>query len=805
MPSSPLTGRRALLQASACAALAACLPRHARASAKTASMQGLEGLKAPVMVIEDQWGVPHVRAETLGDAFFANGYLIARDRLWQLDFGYRQSIGRLAEVFGPDFLPSDQANRLFLFQGDRQAEWAQYDPAIREAASAYVAGINAFIRTLTDEETLPPEFALYHYRPLEWSLDDLIRMRAEPTGNTALEIRRARLAARGEALLGLDSLITPREPDSPLVVPQGLDTSAVSHDDLGALGVLQKRLPLGAIHAATLHGDMGHRRANEGSNAWCIAPHRTATGRPILANDPHLSFGVPGPRYVIHLTAPGLDVIGAGTPGMPGIMQGHNADIAFGRTNFHIDQEDLFVLNTHPDHPDRYWHDGAWREMTHRRETIAIRGAAPREIVLRYAAQGPVIAQDLSRRRAIAVSATWLAPGANALLGNIGINLARDWPQFREALRHHTSPTNFTYADRHGNIGWQAAGGLPRRRPHHDGLMPATGDGSFDWLGLRPLEDLPHQFNPAKGWFSTSNEMNLPEPPGFTISHEWSPPYRHERVEQVLDATPRSSLADSIALQHDTLSLLALRMVALLPEHDTRDTLSRPALPLLKNWDGHVTASSAAAALYEVWVTRLGKALHERFIPSGLNDLLAAELSPVTQLGLLENARNFGGTSPEPRREMFMLEQLDRAYAECVSLMGPLPAAWQWGRLHSLTLHHALENDPAIAARFPSPGGPAFGSGGDHYTVMARWYDPGHVKDNPYAVTGGASFLMVCDVGAWDNSLFLNFPGQSGDPASPHYADLFSPWYKGEMQRLPFSPARVDRLGVKRALLTPRG
>jgi len=329
--------------------------------------------------------------------------------------------------------------------------------------------------------------------------------------------------------------------------------------------------------------------------------------------------------------------------------------------------------------------------------------------------------------------------------------------------------------------------------------MPAPGDGRYDWLGLRPLEDLPHLFNPAKGWFSTSNEMNLPTLPVYTISHEWSPPYRHERVEQVLDATPRASLRDSVALQHDTLSLLALRMVALLPDLAATNT----ALQMMKSWDGHVTAQSAAAALYEVWSTRLSTALHHRFVPKESAALLSGTLNPVVQLGLLGNHEAFEASDSRQKRDDFLLEVLGEAWHECSELMGPLPAAWQWGRLHTLTLRHTLDNDPAVAQVFPPLGGATYGSGGDHYTVMARWYDPGHIKDNPYAVTGGASYLMVCDVGAWDNSLFLNFPGQSGNPASPHYGDFFAPWYASDMQPLAFSRHRVDELGRRRFVLSP--
>jgi len=790
--------RRQILLGGAAAGFATFSPM-ARAARQRMVVAALDGLSAPVEVLEDHWGVPHVRAGSIPDAFFANGFLVARDRLWELDFGHRQALGQLAEVFGPDFVDTDTANRLFLFRGDAAAELARFSPQVQDCARAYVAGINARLAQVrANPDLLPPEFTIFGYMPMSWDVLDLIRIRAEVTGNTRAEIRRARLAARGG--LSYDALCTPLEPAHEPRVPGGLDGHAISQGALGLFDVLQASPPLGRVRDA---GDTEHRRTNSGSNAWVIAPSRTATQRPILANDPHLSFGVPGPRYVIHLSAPGLDVIGGGTAGMPGVMQGHNAQIAFGRTNFHIDQEDLFILRTHPAHPDRYFHDGAWKQMETVPTHIAVRGEAGRDVVLRYAAQGPVVSADPARRRATAVSATWLYPGANGLLVNIGLNLAHDWDSFREALRVHTSPTNFTYADTAGNIGWQAAGGLPSRVDGHDGLLPVPGDGHYDWKGLQPLEMLPSTFNPASGWFATSNEMNLP--PGYPaqerrVSFEWRDRFRHDRVAHVLEETPRATIADCAALQHDTFSRLALDMVGLLGAvpPDLMDVAA-----LLRGWDGHVHADSAAAALYEVWWTRLERALHTLLIPARLHDLLPGPINATVQKTLLHAPDARFGANPAQTRDDMLVTALRGAKSELRDRLGPVMAAWRWGPLHTITLDHALAHVPAIAARFPQLGGARTGTGGDPYTVMARWYNPLSNGHDPYVATGGASYLMVCDVGEWDHSVFLNFPGQSGDPRSAHYADFMPDWLRGRMQPLPFSAHRVRAAAVGRTILQP--
>lgn len=810
MKHSALLSRRHILLGGAAAGLAGFAVRATAHTAAPIRIAGLDGLGAPVDVLEDQWGVPHVRAASVPDAFFADGYLVARDRLWQLDFEYRRSLGRLAEVYGPDFVASDTASRLFLFRGDAQAEFSALPPTVQACARAYVAGINAFLASLpADKEKWPAEFRIFSYSPLVWDVLDLVRIRAEATGNTQAEIRRARLAAQNA--LAYDALIMPLRPAHTLSVPDGLDVHAVTEQDLGLFGVLQDGPPLNGLHLPPSRAEGDHRRANEGSNAWVIAPARTATGRPVLANDPHLGFGAPGPRHVIHLTAPGLDVIGGGAAGMPGVMQGHNAHIAFGRTNFHIDQEDLFILRTHPDNPDRYFHNGQWADMEHEQTTIAVRGGPARTVTLRYAAQGPVVSADAARHRAVAVSATWLYPGANGMLANIGINLATDWSSFRQALKLHTSPTNFTYADVAGNIGWQAAGGLPARSGGHDGLMPAPGDGRYDWKGLQPLEALPSSFNPACGWFGTSNELNLPADYPYQercVSYEWKDPYRYQRVAEVLAASPQATVAQSVALQHDTLSRLALAVVQMLPQVPAQ---LQAEAALLRGWTGQVEATSAAAALYEVWWTRLNSLFYQALVPQTLRALVPQPLNASVLLALLQKPDSRLGENPAQQRDTLLLTAFQQAVEEVRGHMGAIMAAWQWGSLHTIQLHHPLSDVPAVARAFPPIGGDRARSGGDPYTVMARWYNPVLSQKaqqegrNPYAVTGGASYLMVCDVGAWDNSVFLNFPGQSASPRSGHYQDFLPVWLEGAMQPLLFSQKAVQAAARHRTLLSPEG
>ena len=317
-------------------------------------------LSAPVEIIDDPYGVPHIRAGSTPDAFFGQGYVVARDRLFQLDLAHRREMGQLAEAFGPEFAAHDAVARLFHYRGDLDKELARVPPNVLACARAYVAGVNARIDEVMESPALLPlEYSILGVSPLKWNVRDLVLIRGVSAGNVDDEVRRARLAGLG--LLDLDAVIAPLRPAWPLAVPDGLDAAAVTEADLGVLRL--GRLPFGMVtpknDPETPRSD-ATERANAGSNAWTVGPARTATGRPILANDPHLGIGSFDPRHVAHLTAPGLDVIGGGAPGLPGIMQGHTDRFAFGRTNFHIDQEDLFILELHPEDPERYRHNGEW-------------------------------------------------------------------------------------------------------------------------------------------------------------------------------------------------------------------------------------------------------------------------------------------------------------------------------------------------------------------------------------------------------------------------------------------------------------
>ena len=729
------------------------------------------GLTAPIEIVTDREGVPHINAASIEDAFFGQGYAAASARLWQMDIGRRRALGELAAAFGPDFVKYDRAARLVLFRGDLAAEWRHYDPRVPGIAAAWVRGVNARVREVrANPALLPPEFAALAVLPELWAPEDLLRMRG--TGpNIRGEVRRAALACAGA--LAADAVMVKLEPAWTLAVPAGLDPCQISQADLASYDLLSGPLPWArAASGATLPLPRDDVDARNGSNAWVVAPSRSATGRAILANDPHLGFSVPGARFMTHLRAPGLDAIGAGPANRPGFQFGHNDRIAFGRTDFQIDQEDLYLLRLNED-GSAYRTATGWQAVERVTERIAVRGAADAVVTLGFSPLGPLISE--APGRAVALRSVFLQPGGAVALEYVPVVLAQSWPQYLAALNTAVWGSNYMYADVDGNIGWQAAGRVPQR-PHHDGLLPVPAEGDYPWAGILPVAEMPGEFNPARGWIATANQMPFAADFPYStrkISFEWIADDRYRRIASVLEGQTRHSLADSVALQLDVYSGRAAALLPLL------DGLSTPGLEdeaaLLRGWDAEVRAESAAAALFELWWAMLQTRLQAVLVPAALRSLLPL-VHPHVMLDVLQHPDQRLGADPVRQRDALLVEALRAATLALHQRFGANRSGWAWGRMHTVDLHHGLgaRLPPAIRAQADVTGG---ASGGDGATVMARWWASA-ARTN---VTGGAQFRAVVDVGNWDASLAINAPGQSGDPRSPHYADLQARWLAGSL------------------------
>jgi penicillin amidase len=777
-------------------------PAPAREGAVQASRLDVRGLAAPVDILTDRWGVPHIYATSTDDAFFGQGFQAARDRLWQMDFWRKRGLGEMARDFGPGYVEGDRMARAFLFRGDMDREWAAYGRDAQRVAAAFVAGVNAFVAlTESRPEMLPVEFRLMGYRPARWTAPDVVRIRHHGlTLNFTSEVDRAAAYCAGASASGgekIDWLRRELVPAVTPVVPEGLDVCALPAAELRrayALATASARFDKDSAAAASTPAE---DRGAYGSNNWTIAPSRTTTGRPILASDPHRAHGAPSLRYISHVVAPGLDVIGAGEPFLPGISIGHNGTVAFGLTRFYIDQEDLYVYETSAEDPNQYKYKGRFEPMTVLRDTIEVKGETPRAVTMKLTRHGPVLYEDKAHRRAYALRAAWLEPGMAPYFGSVDYMRAKTWDEFHAAMNRWGAPAeNQVYADTAGHVGW-IPGGLTPVRPNWDGLFPVPGDGRYEWAGFRPRDDLPSEYDPPRGYVVTANENNIPpDHPAASkgVGYEWSDAARSQRLNALFASKDRFSLADSERMQTDTVSTHAQRLVRLLPSLRSEDPRVSEALRRLRAWDANESRDSVPAALFEVW---FGKHLRPALLKAALGDRAAnaAPGDPARVLLLLEQPAPYITTD---QRDAVLLSSLRSAIDELTAALGADMDRWEWGALHHAVFEHPLQRVVDAEAGKTLPVG-RWPLGGSSSTPMAAGYRP-----RDFALTGGASFRMVLDVGAWDRSRAVNTPGQSGDPRSPHYRDLAPLWAEGGYFPLLYTRGAVEAATESRLLLRPR-
>ncbi|MEV5378998.1 penicillin acylase family protein [Streptomyces nondiastaticus] len=763
------------------------------------------GLTAPVEILVDDHGVPHLYARTRADVFRAQGFDAARERLFQLDLWRRRGLGRLSEVFGERFVARDRAARLFLYRGDMRAEWDAYGADAEDTATAFTEGINAFVRLCEQRpELLPAEFRELGHRPALWEPRDIAVIRSHGLAGNA-EQKAARALTLRDHGPAVEDLRRVREPAREVRVPDGLDLSLIPDDVLDVYRLATTPADLTTPTSPTGDTpDAPRRRTHpEGSNNWVIGPGRTATGRPLLANDPHRAITLPSLRRLVHLSAPGLDAVGAGEPVLPGLSVGHNGHLAFGLTIFSIDQEDLYVYETAPGDPGSYRYDGRWEPMRVVRERIHVAGSDPVEVELRFTRHGPVVREDPARRTAFAVRAAWLAPGSAPYLGSLRLLQARTADAFVEALHHWGAPgENMVYAAPDGTIGWRAAGAVPVR-PGWDGLLPVPGDGRYEWAGLRPPDRAASLRNPQQGWFASANEMNLPD--GFpheqcTIGFDWDHRFRYDRIAEVLGSARAMTVEDCVRLQGDTVNASARHVLASLDGYRPPPRLAA-ATALLRSWDCDETAGSAAAALYQVWSRRhlrpalLRHALTTLVPPEAVDSAMARLLTDEdlgadvrTDIGLLHALRH-----DRAALDRLLTTSLDSALRETRDRLGEDMSRWRWGALHHAAPAHPLagrlRRTWTRLDRRERPGS------GD--TVLNTGYDAGFTQDL------GASFRVVVDVGDWDRSRAMNAPGQSGRPDSPHWDDLYEDWARDRAFPLHYSRAAVEAHTRTRIVLVP--
>ena len=775
------------------------LARQARAAlAQTSGRIELAGLAKPVEVIRDSWGVAHIYAQTQDDLFFAQGFVAAQDRLWQMEIWRRTGEGRLAEVLGPSAIERDKFARLMRYRGDMEAEWKSYAPDAKPIIESFVRGVNAFIDTSRDR--LPIEFHLTGIRPEPWTPEVCLARMAGyvMTRNASSEVLRAQLVR----LLGTEKTgeLVETDPFKKLEVPEGL-----------VLDGIDSKILAGANAASGAVSFGSGQQSSEGSNDWVVGGALTNTGKPILANDPHRSIGLPSLRYLVHLVGPGWNVIGAGEPTLPGVAAGHNERVGFGFTIVGIDQQDLYVEETNPADPTQYRYKNKWEKMKIDRESIEVKGKpAPVEVELRFTRHGPVIYEDAALHRAYALRWVGSEPGSAGYLASLSLDRAKNWQEFLKALERWRVPSeNLVYADVHGNIGWQAAGSAPIRQGW-SGLLPVPGNGGrYEWNGWLPLSELPRAYNPAKHFIATANHKIIPEGYKHEINFEWSAPFRFHRIEEVLQKGGKFTIEDFERLQHDETSLPARELVRLLITGNTRSR-NTPSLllghegniqtiydgrELLRRWDCVLGKDSAAAVLYEVWLQKLQTNFASQVVPVDAKGLVGAGSLLRTMLRALKNpdSKTFGA-NPQIKVYLLLSNSLHEAVTELSSRLGPDMKKWRWGDLHIAEFKHQLSTDDARRAVFDLK---PVSRGGDANTVNAT----GGAR---FIQRSGASFREILDLSDWDKSVAINVPGQSAQPESPHYGDLLPLWAEGKYFPLLFSRDKIEKNAAERLLLEPK-
>jgi penicillin amidase len=536
-----------------------------------------------------------------------------------------------------------------------------------------------------------------------------------------------------------------------------------------------------------------------GSNNWVVSGDLTLDGYPFMVNDPHRAQAVPSLRYWVHLVGPGWNVIGGGEPVLPGISIGHNEYGAWGLTVFGTDGEDLYVYRTNPDNPNEYWYRGEWEPMRVLTETIQVKGADPVTVELKYTRHGPVTFEDRDIGLAYAMRAAWMEVGGAPYLASLRMNQATDWEEFREACTYSNIPgENMVWADRAGNIGWQAVGIAPIRRTF-SGMVPVPGDGRFEWDGYLPIDAKPHEHNPERGYIETSNSNYTPPDYPYleAIGYTWTDPYRWARASEVLESGRKLGMMDMIQLQHDYLSIPARTLVPLLEDVRSDDTQVEEARRrLIHGWDYVLDPNSVEAGIYVAFERKLLDAVEALKVPPAARDYLGVGMKKAIDM-LLGPDGDFG-EDPIGGRDAVLLRALEQGVAELRQKLGPDMDRWIYGQEN---YKHALIRHPLSAAvddetRALLDVGPA-PRGGSSYTVGNTGGG-----DNQ---TSGASFRIFVDTRDWDNALGMNTPGQGGDPESPFYRNLFDLWANDRVFPAFYSREKIEGVTEERVGLMPEG
>ena len=734
----------------------------------------LLGLEQRADVVRDAYGVPHIFARTAHDVFYLQGYVTAQDRLFQMELYRRAAAGRLAEVLGRPAFESDQLMRTLGFARLAAQELAILREETRAALGAYADGVNKILEQRG--ESLPMEFTILGYRPERWSPSDSIlvaKLQAyDAAGNMDQELLRGGLVQRFGASV-LDTLM----PD-----PSGR-AAAVDERAWAAVAPLLAPSSMAKPLAAFLPG------GGTGSNCWALAGSRTDTGKPILAGDPHLAVRNPSIWYEIGLEGGGYKLTGFSFAGIPGVVIGHNARIAWSLTYAYADTQDLFVERQDPSDPNRYEYKGSFEPATIVAERIAIKGERPETLSVAITRHGPIVTPVLKGQTApLALKWTALEPG-HILDFVLGVARAGSWSEFREAAAEFEGATvSACYADVDGHIGYQLLGRLPARPG--DGQVPVPGwTGEYDWTGLVPADRNPAVLDPPTGVIVNANDRPSQDPRSAGYAGEWDPGFRAGLISQRLAALGRANLDAMAAIQTDITSPPVWRFRTVILASVPRTRLGRAAQQLVREWDGVLAAESRGAAIYEVWLVQMLERTFKQKLGPVYDEWLQHARAVFALYQLVERPDDpwfaVGGDFAAKGRDAVAGVALDDAAAALRARLGSDPLAWHWGALHTITFAHPLAVGPLALLLNIGP----FERPGDGYSLN----NGGYRVATPYAQTTHASERMIADLGDLDRSLSITPLGESGQPGSRFWGDQVKLWNGGDFKPMYFSRERIPR------------
>ena len=749
---------------------------------QTSGQIRVAGLTGPVDIVRDAYGIPHISARSQADAWFALGFVHAQDRLFQMELTRRVGEGRLSELLGPSGLRSDRFMRILGVTRDAEASLAALSPEARAQLDAYAAGVNAF---LADHPVLPPQLLLLRDTPEPWRpIDTLVwarLMALQLSGNWRDELERAQLSKTIPPEL-MAALWSSRPPDA---------ATTLTHLSSAYDGLALDRL------FAALPPPLGPDRA---SNEWVVSGAHTASGKPLLVNDPHLGLTAPGPWYLARIEAPGLSLAGATAPGVPAVILGHNTRIAWGFTTTGADTFDLFLERTEPGEPGRYLTPDGPRPFDTHTETIKVRGAADETITVRTTRHGPVISDAMGGANpgeVLALSSpAYFRPDTTAG-AMFEVNRARNWADFVAAMSGWQAPIqNVVYADVDGHIGFITPGLIPRRKAG-DGWLPAPGwTGEYDWQGFVPFAELPRSFDPPIGRIVNANNRVVGDDFPVFITRDWAASFRARRINELLDATARQDVYSSEAMLIDSVSIFAREVRDRLGTVKPKDDSSRRALALLATWDGSMRRDRPEPLIFNAWMRALLLALLHDGTKYDLRDFLTQRSRMI--FAAFDGTSVFCKDRPGGCSQVIS-DALASAMADLSHRLHGDVAFWRWDSLHDAPFPDAVFSRIPVLRdllRF------RVAADGDFYTVNTG-ATPLKDAANPFADIWGPGYRAIYDMSNLDGSRFIVAPGQSGNPLSRHWGDFAGLWANGRDVAIAADLARLGP-GSERLTLVPR-